>query len=224
MSPFSTLPPEAVLFDLDGTLVDSVPSLAAAVDRTLAALGRPQAGVDKVRDWVGNGAQKLVERALAGNREALPAPAADQVEDALALFLEFYGEQPEVGTRLYPGVSECLQQLSARQVPMAVVTNKPERFVPPLLDSFGIDGHFALVLGGDSLATKKPHPAPLQHAAEHFGVAPERCLMVGDSMTDVRAARAAGMPVACVSYGYNHGTPISEAGADWTVDSLTELL
>jgi len=224
MTPFRTHPPTAVLFDLDGTLIDSVPSLAAAVDRTLLALGREAAGVGQVRNWVGNGALVLIQRALSDSHT--PDPQLDPllVERALAQFQQCYGEHPEVGTELYPGVSECLAELRARGIPLALVTNKPARFVPPLLASFGLADTFALVLGGDSLAQKKPDPAPLHHAARYFGVGPERCLMVGDSVTDIQAARAAGMPVACVSYGYNHGSPIGECGADWTVDSLTELL
>ncbi|HEY5717599.1 MAG TPA: phosphoglycolate phosphatase [Motiliproteus sp.] len=217
-------PPAAVLFDLDGTLVDSVPSLAAAVDRTLAALGRTPAGLQAVRSWVGNGAHTLIERALSASHTPDPDLDPALTEQALALFLAFYAEQPEQGTTLYPGVAECLAELDARGVPMALVTNKPARFVPPLLHSFDLTQRFRLVLGGDSLNEKKPHPQPLLYAAAQLGVAPQQCLMVGDSVTDIRAARAAGMAVACVRYGYNHGAPIDDSGADWTVDSLVELL
>lgn len=224
MSPFSGQPPAAVLFDLDGTLLDSVPSLAAALDRVLLALDRPPAGIDAVRAWVGNGAQTLIERALAGNHAARPPADGALVAQALALFLDYYGEQPTAGTLLYPGVVETLERLSQRRVPMAIVTNKPARFVAPLLDSFAIGHHFSLLLGGDSLAQQKPAPQPLLYAADHFGVAAARCLMVGDSITDVRAARAAGMPVAWVSYGYHQGLSAAQLGADWAVDSLTELL
>lgn len=224
MSPFAQQAPQAVLFDFDGTLVDSAPSLAVAVDRTLEALGRAPVGLDNVRNWVGNGAFKLLQRAIAGNHERRPRPDPELMEQAFDTFMTFYGEQPELGTRLYPGVQESLDTLRDRGVPMGIVTNKPERFMPPLLTTYGLTDYFQVVVGGDTLAEKKPHPAPLQHAAQRLGVDPLRCLMVGDSVTDVRAARAAGMVVACVSYGYNHGEPIEDAGADWTVDSLTELL
>jgi phosphoglycolate phosphatase len=148
----------------------------------------------------------------------------DRLEHAHQRFLEAYGRAPEEGSRLYPGVRDFLAALQARGLPMALITNKPARFVPPLLRSFELDGFFGLTLGGDSLAEKKPHPAPLLHAAAHFGVAPARCLMVGDSRHDIEAARRAGCPVAAVTYGYNHGEPVTASGPDWVVDSLPELL
>lgn len=211
----------AVLFDLDGTLVDSVPDLATAVDATLAEFGREPAGEARVREWVGNGAQRLVKRALTGSMDGEP-PAA-LFEQAFPRFLEHYGRHLSDRSRLYPGVAEALATLRAQGLALAVVTNKPERFVAPLLSALGIARDFAVVVGGDTLARKKPHPAPLLHAADALGAAPAATLMVGDSRNDVLAARAAGMGIVCVPYGYNHGEDIRLAAPDAVVEDLREL-
>ncbi|GGO86371.1 phosphoglycolate phosphatase 1 [Marinobacterium nitratireducens] len=219
--------PQLVLFDLDGTLVDSVPDLAQAVDRMLAALGRPQAGVDRVRNWVGNGAAVLVQRALTGALETGNGrpPASDEVFDkAYGLFLEFYAEATADQSRLYPGVRECLDGLAARGIVLGVATNKPMRFTTPMLEGFGLSHHFSVVLGGDSLPTRKPDPAMLLSAIEQCGASPCTTLMVGDSSNDVKAARAAGCPVAAVPYGYNHGVAIEDSCPDLLVQRLDQLL
>ncbi|MCA1769004.1 MAG: phosphoglycolate phosphatase [Halomonas sp.] len=182
---------ELVAFDLDGTLIDSVPDLARAVGAALAELGLPAAGEARVRDWVGNGSRVLMERAH---------------------------------TRLYPGARECLDALRGRGLPLALVTNKPHAFIAPLLEGLGIAEHFSLCLGGDSLPEKKPHPAPLLHVAAHFDVAPEACLMVGDSRHDIAAGKAAGFRTLAVPYGYNHGEPVGQTGPDGVVESLAELV
>jgi phosphoglycolate phosphatase len=208
----------AVLFDLDGTLLDTAPDIAAAVDRALLDLGLPAPGLARVRGWVGNGAGVLLGRAL---RDA-GADAALQ-ERALALFLRHYAAEFTARSQAYPGTVTALQTLAARGLRLAVCTNKPTAFVQPLLGHFGIARHFTLSLGADDLPQKKPHPAPLLHIAAAFGLPPAQCLMVGDSVNDVAAARAAGMPVAAVSYGYNHGGPIADTGPDVVIDSLAEL-
>lgn len=222
---FDDRDPKAVLFDLDGTLVDSVPDLAGAVDRMLAELGRPPAGEARVRQWVGNGAQVLVRRALCGRLE-LAGTALDeaQFERAYGLFLQFYGEQTSGLSTLYPGVLECLDGLRARDIALALVTNKPMRFTEPMLAGFGLRDYFQCVLGGDSLSVKKPDPAPLLQAMRQLGSGPAETLMVGDSVNDLRAARAAGCPVACVPYGYNHGEPIAASAPDLLVERLDQLL
>ena len=212
---------EAVLFDLDGTLVDSVPDLALAVDAMLADLGRPPAGEARVRRWVGNGAERLVKRALTGAMDG--EPPADELQRALPLFFEHYQRHLDRHSRLYPGVEECLRALQAHGLALGLVTNKPERFVAPLLDSLGIADCFAVTVGGDTLAEKKPHPAPLLHAARQLGVTPEATVMVGDSRNDVLAARRAGMAVVCVPYGYNHGEDIRLTSPDLVVEDLREL-
>ncbi len=223
-----------VTFDLDGTLVDSVPDLALAVDATLSELGLPAAGEARVRDWVGNGSLVLMERALQYATQASEAPEASSrdrisvdstlLERAHAAFLEHYGRDPGAHTRLYPGAREALDALHDRGIPLALVTNKPHAFIAPLLEGLGLAEHFALCLGGDSLPEKKPDPAPLLHVAAHFRVPPAACLMVGDSRHDIAAGRAAGFRTLAVPYGYNHGEPVSASGPDAVVDSLSQLV
>ncbi|GEK49049.1 phosphoglycolate phosphatase [Bisbaumannia pacifica] len=211
-----------ICFDLDGTLVDSVPDLAAAVDLALADLALPVAGEARVRDWVGNGSRVLVERALTS---ALgQPPEAERLEAAHARFLHHYGQAPNARTRLYPGVREALEGLAARGLTLTLVTNKPAAFIAPILGGLGIEGCFARCLGGDSLAEKKPHPAPLLAMSDHFEVPPSRCLMVGDSRHDIAAGKAAGFRTLAVPYGYNHGEPVAASGPDGLVESLAELV
>ncbi|GAB0152832.1 phosphoglycolate phosphatase [Marinobacterium sp. BA1] len=216
--------PACVMFDLDGTLVDSALDLTAAVDNMLQALGRKTAGEEKVRQWVGNGAPVLVMRALTG--EMYPADDAIEPElfqAAFEVFLSAYTQSNGRYSKLYPGVEEVLLYLQHAGVPMAVVTNKPMAFTTPLLRALKIDHYFAQVLGGDSLPVKKPDPLPLQVVMETLGCQPEQALMLGDSRNDVLAARAAGCPVVCVSYGYNHGEPVENCSPDRVVDSFVEL-
>ncbi|ROR29536.1 phosphoglycolate phosphatase [Inmirania thermothiophila] len=212
---------EAVLLDLDGTLVDSAPDLAAAVDEMLAALGRTPAGEAAVRRWIGNGAPRLVKRALTGEMEAEPDPAL--FERAYALFLDAYQRHLSEGTRLYPGVAQGLEGLAAMGLRLGCITNKPARFTEPLLARLGIRRYFGVVVSGDTLPRGKPDPAPLLHAAACLKIEPGRTLMVGDSVNDVQAARAAGMRVVCVPYGYNHGEDIAAAQPDAVIASLAEL-
>ncbi|WP_422599422.1 HAD hydrolase-like protein, partial [Pseudomonas sp.] len=141
--------PRLVMFDLDGTLVDSVPDLAAAVDKSLLQLGQPAAGIEQVRDWVGNGARVLVRRALAGGLQHEHIDDADG-EQALELFMQAYAEDHSL-TRVYPGVLATLDWLRTQQVEMAIITNKPERFVAPLLDAKGLGSYFRWIIGGDTL-------------------------------------------------------------------------
>ncbi|MBR9885373.1 MAG: phosphoglycolate phosphatase [Oceanospirillales bacterium] len=213
------------MFDLDGTLVDSVPDLARAVDLMLEGIGRAPAGEDKVRRWVGNGADILVRRALAGGFEVESDSVGEELFPiARELFLAAYAQANGRNSHIYPGVEALLEHYQAQGVPMAVVTNKPGSFTTELLDQLQLARYFPVVVAGDSLDQRKPHPAPLLHACSALGVEPDRALMIGDSKVDVEAARAAGCPVVCVSYGYNHGEAIQDAGADRVVDSLRELL
>ncbi|MBK1873100.1 MULTISPECIES: phosphoglycolate phosphatase [Marinobacter] len=218
--------PGVALFDLDGTLVDSAPDLAAAVDRTLEQLGRKPAGLEQVRQWVGHGSPILMRRALAGKADWEPARAADDAlfDDALALFYANYREFNGQHAVVYPGVKACLEFLSERNCPMAVVTNKPEQFVGPLLKQLGLDYHFKLVIGGDTLETRKPDPGPLLHAMGALKGSRGTTVMIGDSAADVTAAQAAGIPCVAVTYGYNFGRRVHALGADAVVDSLSELL
>ncbi|MCO7564367.1 phosphoglycolate phosphatase [Pseudomonas sp. S 311-6] len=214
--------PRLVMFDLDGTLIDSVPDLAAAVDRMLLQMGRPPAGLEAVRQWVGNGAQVLVRRALAGGLDHAGVDDA-LAEQGLALFMEAYAESHDL-TVIYPGVRDTLRWLRKQGVEMALITNKPERFVGPLLDQMKIGRYFRWIIGGDTLAQKKPDPAALLFVMKMAGVAPAESLFVGDSRSDVLAARAAGVQCVGLTYGYNHGRPIDEESPSLVIDDLRALL
>jgi phosphoglycolate phosphatase len=210
-----------ILADLDGTLVDSVPDLAYCIDTMMERLGRPVHGERAVRRWVGNGVERLVARALIGALDGEPDPA--DFERALPIFLELYAENTSARSILYPGVEEGLAWLRAQGYPLGCVTNKAARFTEPLLEHLAIREQFEVLISGDSLPEKKPSPMPLLHAADHFGVEPERALMLGDSVSDVKAARAAGFSIICVSYGYNHGQDIRIAEPDAVIGSFVEL-
>lgn len=217
--------PAAMLFDLDGTLIDSVPDLAVAVDFMLTRQQFAAAGEDKVRNWVGNGALRLVQRALADALE-LEESALDQqlVDDSLQHFFGAYAADCCRHTTVYAGVIEALEHWQSQGIAMACVTNKPMRFTLPILAHYGLERFMPVTVAGDSLDVKKPDPLPLFHACEQLDVAAERTVMVGDSHNDIRAAKAAGMASVAVSYGYNHGAPIAVESPGIIVDSLAELL
>ncbi len=210
-----------VLIDLDGTLVDSVPDLTFCVDEMMQELGMPLRGEARVRTWVGNGVERLVRRALTDSLDG--EPEDELFQRAYPIFLRLYAENTSGRSQLYPGVREGLDYLRSAGFKLGCVTNKAEQFTLPLLEAMEIRDYFAIVVSGDSLQEKKPHPMPLLHAAEFFGVEPGKALMLGDSMSDVKAARAAGFKVVCMSYGYNHGIDIREANPDAVLDSMTEL-
>jgi phosphoglycolate phosphatase len=210
-----------VLIDVDGTLVDSVPDLAYCVDEMMLRLGRPPHGEARVRDWVGNGVERLVRRALVGQIDGEP-PEAD-FDRALPLFLELYAENTARRSRLYPGVREGLDYLKREGFQLGCVTNKAAQFTIPLLKTLGVHDEFGIVVSGDTLPVKKPDPGPLLHAAKYFGVQPSAALMVGDSKSDVTAARAAGFQIVCMSYGYNHGEDIRAYAPDAVIDSMAQL-
>lgn len=213
--------PEMVLIDVDGTLVDSVPDLAYCVDEMLKQLGMPVHGEARVREWVGNGVERLTRRALIGQLEGEPDEAL--FEKAYPIFLELYAENISKRSKLFPGVREGLAYLKRSGYRLGCVTNKAEQFTVPLLKDLGVYDDFEIVVSGDSLPEKKPDPMPLLHVAEFFGVKPEQSLMIGDSVSDVKAARAAGFRIVCMSYGYNHGMDIREAHPDAVIDSMDEL-
>lgn len=213
--------PKLVMFDLDGTLIDSVPDLAAATDQMLVQLGRAPAGMDKVRNWVGNGAPVLVRRALADGIEH-QAITAEQEAEALAIFMQVYGTGDSL-TTLYPGALETLQSLKVLGLKLALITNKPEKFIPELLAQTHMAEYFDWVVGGDTLPQKKPDPAGLLWVMQQAQVAAQQCLFVGDSRNDVLAAHAAGVACIAVTYGYNYGQPISAENPALVVDDLREL-
>lgn len=217
----ATLAISMVLIDLDGTLIHTAPDLADAANRMLAELGMPAQDEATVKTWIGNGMSRFVKRALTGSMNAEPDPAL--YAHAYPLFLRLYGERVAAQSRPFPGVVEGLQQLRGSGYHLACITNKAEAFTLPLLKALGLYDYFELVISGDTLPRKKPDPLPLQHACQHFGITPEHGLLVGDSHNDAEAARAAGMPVICVTYGYNRGQDVRELHPDAVIDSLTEL-
>jgi phosphoglycolate phosphatase len=211
---------KAVTIDLDGTLADSVPDLAAAANAMLRELGRPELPLSAIRTFVGKGIPRLVERALAGALDGSVDKAA--LEAALPLFERCYAEVNGRHTTIFAGAAEGLDALRAAGLPLACVTNKAARFTIPLLERLGIAHHFAQVISGDTLPQKKPDPAPLLYACRQFGIAPVEMLMIGDSMNDAQAARAAGCPVFCVPYGYNEGRDVRALDVDAIVPTLIE--
>lgn len=214
--------PRAVLFDLDGTLLDSAPDLADSIDQMLVSLGFAPAGIERVITWVGNGLQKLIERALE-NAQLAPDQISELYPKAKIIFDRVYNAACERPSGLYPGVQELLSYCQKQSLPIALITNKPEHFTLKLLDGLHLRSHFDVILGGDSLAQKKPSPLPLLHAAKELSVPIQSCWMVGDSSSDIGAAKAAGCYSVGLSYGYNHGRPISEECPDWQCESLKQL-
>jgi phosphoglycolate phosphatase len=210
-----------VMIDLDGTLIHTAPDLAASANAMLEELGMATHSQQQVETWIGNGVSRLVKRALVGQLDGEPEAAL--YEKGYALFLRHYARLVSDQSRPYDGVVEGLQRLKADGFSLACITNKAESFTLPLLRDLELDQYFELVLSGDSLPKKKPDPLPLLHACEHFGITPEHGLLVGDSLNDTQAARAAGMPVICVSYGYNRGQDVRELQPEAVIDSLTEL-
>ena len=213
--------PEMILIDVDGTLVDSVPDLAYCVDEMMKQLDMPVRGEAAVRDWVGNGVERLTRRALINQLDGEPDDAL--FEKAYPIFLELYAENTSKRSMLYPGVREGLDYMRSAGYKMGCVTNKAEQFTLPLLGDLGIHDEFEIIICGDTLAEKKPHPLPLLHAAEFFKVEPANSTMLGDSVSDVKAARAAGFQIICMSYGYNHGVDIRDSNPDAVIDSMAEL-
>ncbi len=192
--------PQAVLFDLDGTLVDSAPDLTTGVNRMLADLGRAPISEDSVREWIGNGARRLVARALTGQRDVAEEPA--EMAEAMDSFFRHYRDCLVDRSQVYPGVFDGLQRLVEMAIPLGIVTNKPSAFTQPLLEGMGLEGFFQVLVSGDTLAVKKPDPAPLLHAAEQLGVTAAESFYVGDSAADRGAAEAAGALLIRVPYGY----------------------
>ena len=210
-----------VLIDVDGTLVDSVPDLAFCVDEMLKQLNMPTRGETAVREWVGNGVIRLTERALANDLNGYPDQ--DLFDKAMPIFNALYTENTSKRSELYPGVTEGMAFLKESGFIIGCVTNKAAQFTIPLLKDLGIHDEFETIICGDTLDKKKPDPAPLLHASKQLGVKPEDSLMLGDSKSDVKAARAAGFNIICMSYGYNHGEDIRNYKPDAVIDSMAEL-
>jgi phosphoglycolate phosphatase len=204
-----------VAFDLDGTLVDSAADIARAVCRMTQELGLPSPDIGTVRSWVGDGVRLLLKRALGGD------PPADLYQRAFEAFARAYHENLALESRLYAGAVDILRLLRERDIAIACITNKSAQFTTPLLNALHISDYFGIVLSGDSLAQRKPHPLPLLHAAEQLGVSPAMACMVGDSRNDLLAARAANFMAVGVRYGY--GGDLDGFEADALLDSLMQL-
>ena len=215
---------KAILFDLDGTLINSAPDLALAVNYMLKTVKHDTFSEDIIHGWVGNGAQTLVNRALSGQSEIDENLDTSFAAEALDIFLKFYAQNLCVATVTYTNVATTLKTLKEKGYRLAIVTNKPFAFVEPILDGLGLDGLFEIILGGDSLAVKKPDPAPLLHVCDTLGVTVDDCVMVGDSKNDILAANACGMQSVGVTYGYNYGESISVYEPNMVIDDFSELL
>ncbi|WP_312628439.1 phosphoglycolate phosphatase [Scandinavium sp.] len=228
-----------VAFDLDGTLVDSAPGLTAAVDSALYALELPTAGEERVITWIGNGADVLMERALKWARQERATlrsqqgkpsvdhadiPQEEQLRVLRKLFDRYYAEFAEEGSYLFPAVAETLAVLHAKGLPLALVTNKPSPFVAPILEALDIAKYFSVVVGGDDVQNKKPHPEPLLLVANKLGLTPDALLFVGDSRNDILAASAAGCCSVGLTYGYNYGEAIADSNPDFVFDRFNDLL
>jgi phosphoglycolate phosphatase len=209
-----------VVIDLDGTLLDTAPDLAHAAELMMAELGRPCPSLEAIQTYIGNGVSRLVKRVLTGQMDAEPEPAL--FDKALAVYQKYYGQHIADQSRPFAGVVEGLEAMRAAGFHLACITNKAEQFTHPLLKATGLFNYFELILSGDTLPRRKPDPLPLLHAARHFGVDISQVVLIGDSLNDTQAARAAGCPVFCVPYGYNRGRPVTELDLDAVVPTLVE--
>ena len=214
-----------LIFDFDGTLIDSVPDLADATNAMLTTLGKDTYPIDTIRNWIGNGSRLLVERALVGDvtvpEDALTKAESDHAEQ---IFFEAYTKIGGSKTVAYPDVDSGLKKLHAAGYTLALVTNKPIRFVPKILQTFGWQDLFSEVMGGDSLSTKKPDPAPLLHVCTQLGIAPDQAIMIGDSRNDILAGQNANMDTLGLSYGYNYGQDIRELNPTEAFDHFADLV
>jgi len=208
----------AYVFDLDGTLVDSVPDLALALNQALTELSLSSVSEDQVRHWVGNGSTKLVERAL----DYLHQPSLHN--KAHRLFLQAYGVCVNQLSTLYPQVEALLDHIHKQGKPMALLTNKPMEFVPKLLSAFGIEHYFSYLAGGDSFANKKPSPEPLLAVLSEIDVLPEHALMIGDSQSDVLCAQQAGVDVLALLQGYHQGVDLFSLKPTYCKEDISSFL
>ena len=213
-----------LIFDLDGTLINSALDLAIAVNYMLEQLGRETFSEDIIHGWVGNGALMLVQRALSGKRTVDACLDDALVQNALDIFLKYYAKNLCNETVPYTHVKTTLNTLKDKGYRLSIVTNKPYAFVEPILDGLGMNGLFELILGGDSLPLKKPDPAPLLHVCEELDILVERCVMVGDSKNDILAANTCSMQSVGVTYGYNYGEDIGVYNPTVIIDDFSELL
>ena len=211
---------KAVVIDLDGTLLNTAPDLAYAAELMMAELGLPTPPLDTIKTYIGNGVSRLAKRVLTGDMDA--EPDAELFARAFPLYEKHYGENVSKYSRPFDGVIAGLDAFRAMGVHIACITNKAEKYTIPLLRDTGLLDYFELVLSGDSLPKRKPDPMPLLHACKHFGIEPAELLLIGDSLNDTQAARAAGCNIFCVPYGYNRGRPVSELDLDAVTPTLLD--
>lgn len=212
-------PFEALIFDLDGTLIDSAPDVCASVNRVLAAIGRRALTLEETKDMVGWGGRVLVEKALALTGES---GTPDEIDSALESFLVTYAEHPADHSTVFPGVFDALEKFKTDGIKMAICSNKPSATTPPVLKAMGLDGFFDVISSGDAVPHKKPDGRHVLLCAEQLGVTAEAAVMVGDSENDINAAIDAGIRSVCVTFGYAH-VPFEELGADALIDSFKDL-
>jgi phosphoglycolate phosphatase len=213
-----------IMFDLDGTLVDSAPDLARCANMMLSQLQKPTYSEEHFRHWIGNGAKVMVQRALSGSSEISQELEPQAIEAALALFLQIYQDNVCVKTQLYDGVKSTLQQLRNQGLKLVIVTNKPHRFITPIINGVGISSMFDLLVGGDTVAQSKPHPQPLLYVCETLAIPQEQCIMVGDSKNDILAAKAANIQSIGLTYGYNYGEDIGLNQPEYVFSNFTDIL
>lgn len=211
----------AIVIDLDGTLLHTAPELAESANRMLRDMGRAPVSQELLMSYIGNGISWLVKRALTGDMHAEPDAAL--FDKALPIFEKHYTELL-LQSRPFERVIEGLDAMKAAGFRLGCITNKVARYTEPLLKGIDLGKYFDIVLSGDTLPEKKPHPLPLLHAAQFFGVPIEQLLLIGDSLNDTVAARAAGCPVFCVPYGYNHGEPVDGLDLDAVIADLPAAL
>jgi phosphoglycolate phosphatase len=216
---------QLLIFDFDGTLIDSVPDLADATNAMLTTLGKDTYPIETIRNWIGNGSRLLVERALVGKVEVADGElTVEEADHAEQIFFEAYKNLSGSKTVAYPGVDDGLKRLHAAGYTLALVTNKPIRFVPKILQSFGWQDLFSEVMGGDSLSVKKPDQAPLLHVCETLNISVEQAVMIGDSRNDMLAGQNANMDTLGLSYGYNYGQDIRELNPTEAFDHFADLV
>ena len=213
---------ELIIFDFDGTLINSVPDLTLAINTMLSHFELPEVPVEEVAPFIGNGARTLVKRALIHSMK--DAEITDEFfEEAFAFYLKSYGEVPCKDTYLYPSVVETLEYLDKNAYKMVICTNKPYAFIEPLLDQLNIKQFFKIWIGEDSLAETKPNAAPLLHLANEMNTSTEKCIMVGDSKNDILAAQNAKMDSIGLTYGYNYNEHIADYNPTIVVDDFAQL-
>ncbi|UJF19218.1 phosphoglycolate phosphatase [Vibrio sp. SS-MA-C1-2] len=216
--------PEFIVFDLDGTLVDSVPDLANAVDLAMQDIGYPSVTVEQTATWIGNGADLLIARALSQSVTPNPDIDPELQNRARDLFNGHYGASDHSATTVYSGVIETLTTLKAQGIKIALLTNKPSQFVAAVLEEQGLADFFCHVVGGDDFPEKKPSPMALNWLMDEFNFKPEQTVMVGDSKNDILAAQNAKCRSIGVTYGYNYGVPIAESQPTFVCEQFNQLL